>query len=558
MFRTLTAIAAIAAGAAAPAVAAGALEGAPTTAIDGVTEFSHVLAANGSGGALAMGTRINQLGWSVTNGGRWGAPASAPVPRESRTATALAGGYVAISADPGGLHANDIAADGAWGGGIALGRDGYQAVLPAAATLSRTTALVAFIEAAADGTGAREVRVAQVGVLPGGMVAFRQTVSTGERVNDEHPAIATGVGRALVTWTATAADGQRHLHAAIRQDAAWGAPVDLGPVGGTAPDVAADADGRLAVAYVGTDGRVRTRIAPAGAGFGNAVVISGSIDVAALDVELGTDGSAAVLWTRATPTGQRAEARHMAGGSWRGTADLGRSAVDGPGEQDMVAVAGGGYVAAMNTLHGNDDYGAAVAQFHGGSWSVSPADQAGDAWAELSPRLVALSDGDAMVSWVRMPDQGFPLGQLRAQRVSANAPIAPQAPAAPIAPVAPAPPVAPAGPAVPAHAPAPAPAAAAANPAAAQARTPRLRVRWTRSGRTVRATIVRRADSTGYRMVARKGKATKRARCIAKRVKGVRRQVCTVKLGRGTWAVTAVSRKGSTITARAHRTHRAR
>ena len=78
MFRTLTAIAAIAAGAAAPALAAGALEGAATTTIDGVTEFSHVLTANGSGGALAMGTRINQLGWSVTNGGRWGAPASAP------------------------------------------------------------------------------------------------------------------------------------------------------------------------------------------------------------------------------------------------------------------------------------------------------------------------------------------------------------------------------------------------------------------------------------------------------------------------------------------------
>jgi len=83
-------------------------------------------------------------------------------------------------------------------------------------------------------------------------------------------------------------------------------------------------------------------------------------------------------------------------------------------------------------------------------------------------------------------------------------------------------------------------------------------VRWTRSGRGLRAIITRRADSTGYRMVARKGATTRSAKCIAKRVKGVRRQVCTVKLGKGRWTVTASSRKGRKLTATARRAVRVR
>jgi hypothetical protein len=558
MLRRIATITAIAAAAGSPAVATAALEGAPATTMNQATIASAGLSATGSGGALTFGSRLGQINWSVSGGdGNWTLSPHMFGLRTPEVAAPLGDGTLLVSTGVQGLNADHLNADGTPGAHTVLDRDGYGAHRPAIAVRARQSVLVAFVETQ-DGRvdGRHDLRVASLAPVADSFLVFFQTLAGAARILGA-PVIAASGDRAVVAWVALNDAGDPHLHAAIRQDGSWEAPVDLGATSGLVPDVAASADGRLAVVAQGTDGRVRVRIAPAGAGLGAPVVVSGSADIGALDVELDQGQGAAVMWTRSLPDGgQRAEARTMwRPGAWGPVSDLGASAVDGPGEQGMTAVAGNGYVATWNTVHGPDDYGTVVAQMHGGTWRTTPVDGVGDTYVELSPSVTVLSGGDAMVSWVRLPAAGEdPRGEIRAQRVSANAPVVPPAPqAAPD----PAPGVAPpaGAPAAPAAA---APAAPAATPAAARPRTARLKVRWTRSGRALRATITRRADSTGYRMVARKGATTRSARCIAKRVKGVRRQVCTVKLGKGRWTVTASSRKGRELTATARRAVRVR
>jgi len=80
-----------------------------------------------------------------------------------------------------------------------------------------------------------------------------------------------------------------------------------------------------------------------------------------------------------------------------------------------------------------------------GAMTVAHVDRAAAAVTVAYPWAGA--GGDAMVSWVRVPAAGGdPRGEIRAQRVSANAPVvppAPQAAPAPAPPPAPAPGVAP-------------------------------------------------------------------------------------------------------------------
>jgi hypothetical protein len=573
--RRVAAVTIAAAGALAPAAMA-APEAAPATAIDQVSGFSHLLAPSDGGGAIVIANRMGTMSWTVGSG-MWGGVTPSPVQREFRAAERIGSGAVAITTDQQGMYANRILPDGGWGAQVTLSRAGQHAISPSVAPTGAGGALVAFVESEVGAAGARrDVRVAQVGSLPGSLLAFRQTVAAGEQVPPvvDPPAVASGGDRSVVAWKAVGDDGRDHLRAAIRQGGAWGAPLDLGRVGVASLEAGAAADGRLAIAFTGTDDRPRVAIAPPGGGFANPTLLSDAPHVSTIDVELGAAGTGAVLWSRTAPgTAPHMEGRIMHGGAWGPVARLGPSGVDGPGEQDLTATATG-FVGAFNAVHGANDYGVTLAQAQDGRWQTSPLDGTGDGMAKLSPNVVALDDS-ALASWVRIPLAGQGAGEIRTQRITPGAaaapPAAPAAPAPPAAPVDPPPAAAAPAPAPPAATPSAAPARAVATTRAARRTTPaRLRVRWTRSGRTLRATIIRRADSTGYRMQARRGSTVKKARCIAKRVtvtraRGkatrtvrVRRQVCTVRLGRGTWKVSAIARKGPAITATAARTHRVR
>ena len=569
----IAAAGAVAACVLAPAAVA-APDGAPVTALDQVSGFQHLLAAADGGGATVVANRIGTTSWAV-GGGPWSPAIPSPIEGEHRAITTIGRGSVVVTTDPQGMHASRILDDGQRDARVTLSRAGYQAISPSAAPSGAGGALVAFVEAPIGAVGGhRDVRVTQLGSLPGSLLAFGRTVGAAEEMPAviAPPALAHGGDRAVVAWKAVGADGRDHLRAAIRQDGVWTAPVDLGRVGNAHLEAGAGTDGRLAIAFTGNDDRPRVAIAPPGAGFGAADTLSDVPHVSTIDVELGGAGAAAVLWSRTAPGAAPVmEGRVMHGGAWGPVAPLGASGVDGPGEQDLTATATG-FVGVFNAVHGPDDYGVTVAEAHGGQWRATALDGTGDGLGKFGPNVVELRDGTALASWIRIPLAGQGHAEVRTQRVSPAAP--PAAPAAPAAPAVPGPaaapaPAAPSSPGAPASAGAPATAGAPAR-AATRTAPSRLKVRWTRSGRTLRATIVRRADSSGYRMHARKGAIIRKARCVAKRVKvtraaaraprvvRVRRQVCTVKLGPGRWKVTATARKGPAITARAQRTQRIR
>jgi hypothetical protein len=59
--------------------------------------------------------------------------------------------------------------------------------------------------------------------------------------------------------------------------------------------------------------------------------------------------------------------------------------------------------------------------------------------------------------------------------------------------------------------------------------------------------------------VTTKGKAnTRKGRCVAARVKGVKVQRCTITLPRGSWSVTVQGRKGPAVVAAATRVYAVR
>ena len=85
-----------------------------------------------------------------------------------------------------------------------------------------------------------------------------------------------------------------------------------------------------------------------------------------------------------------------------------------------------------------------------------------------------------------------------------------------------------------------------------------LVAKWSRTRRTVRAIITPAAAVTSYRMsaVATKGKAsTRKGRCVAAKVKGAKRQRCTITLPKGRWSVTVQGRKGPVVLAAATRVY---
>ena len=85
-----------------------------------------------------------------------------------------------------------------------------------------------------------------------------------------------------------------------------------------------------------------------------------------------------------------------------------------------------------------------------------------------------------------------------------------------------------------------------------------LVAKWSRTGRMVRAIVTPAATATGYRMsaVTTKGKAsTRKGRCVAARVKGAKRQRCTITLPKGSWSVTVQGRKGPAVVAAATRVY---
>jgi len=88
-----------------------------------------------------------------------------------------------------------------------------------------------------------------------------------------------------------------------------------------------------------------------------------------------------------------------------------------------------------------------------------------------------------------------------------------------------------------------------------------LVAKWSRTGRRVRAIVTPATGATGYRMsaVTTKGKAnTRKGRCVAARVKGVKVQRCTITLPRGSWSVTVQGRKGPAVVAAATRVYAVR
>ena len=101
--------------------------------------------------------------------------------------------------------------------------------------------------------------------------------------------------------------------------------------------------------------------------------------------------------------------------------------------------------------------------------------------------------------------------------------------------------------------------AGAALPVALPATLPAALVaKWSRTRRTVRAIVTPAATATGYRMsaVATKGKAsTRKGRCVAAKVKGAKRQRCTITLPKGRWSVTVQGRKGPAVVAAATRVY---
>jgi hypothetical protein len=84
-----------------------------------------------------------------------------------------------------------------------------------------------------------------------------------------------------------------------------------------------------------------------------------------------------------------------------------------------------------------------------------------------------------------------------------------------------------------------------------------LGAKWSRSGRSVRAIVTLFPAATGYRMIATRTKgtaSTRKGRCVAARVKGVKRQRCTITLPKGTWTVALRAQKGPTYLAVTTRT----
>jgi hypothetical protein len=74
----------------------------------------------------------------------------------------------------------------------------------------------------------------------------------------------------------------------------------------------------------------------------------------------------------------------------------------------------------------------------------------------------------------------------------------------------------------------------------------------------VRAIVTPATTATGYRMsaVTTKGKAsTRKGRCVAAKVKGAKRQRCTITLPKGSWSVTVQGRKGPAVVAAATRVY---
>ena len=85
-----------------------------------------------------------------------------------------------------------------------------------------------------------------------------------------------------------------------------------------------------------------------------------------------------------------------------------------------------------------------------------------------------------------------------------------------------------------------------------------LAAKWSRTGRMVRAIVTPATTATGYRMsaVTTKGKAsTRKGRCVAAKVKGAKRQRCTITLPKGSWSVTVQGRKGPAVVAAATRVY---
>ena len=470
MLRRIAALAVVTAGATFTGTAAAALEGTPSTVIPdgpGVSQ-AHVVAGD-QGNALVLTTSAAGTAWRPSldlTTGTWGAliPNGRP---GSPVAAARMGSMAAVLTSGGNdLTLNRLTIGGlVMAGSHVLNRADHTAAEASLVASGGTSALAVYIERPQGGGITGDIRANQLTEIRGNIVQVPQTVAADITIEGTPAVAATPDGAAIIGYAAR--DGANGLRAKVvwrtSRFGQWSAPGDLGPIGSSTPQVAAGDDGRLAITWAGTDGRVRMRTASAAQGFSPTALVSGARINPIPVVSLGTGGTALALWYSGAAGNQRAEAvRVGAGAGIEPPRDLGPSGVDGPTEQDVVPIPDGGFAVAWTSPHGPGDpaadFGVVVARTHGAAWWTSAVDGVGDAHLEYRPRLAPLPGGDVLATWRRTPMAGPGANEVRAQVISAHLPIPPMQDGAGAPPIG-----APAAPALPAPAAPPAPAPTKGN-----------------------------------------------------------------------------------------------